>query len=77
MMTSVRKSEIARARSKTSVLTQWETKVTTDDHHALKSPRHARRNDRKNDKDHAETMKIMTIVTLLERLVVEGQKIRL
>ena len=77
MMASVRKSEIARARSKTSVLTQWETKLTTDDHHALKSPRHARRNERKNDKDHAETTNIINVVTLLEMLVVEGQNIRL
>ena len=77
MMTSVRKSEIARARSKTSVLTQCETKLTTDDHHALKSPRHAKIKAKKNDKVHAETMYIMIVVAMLETLVVEGQKIRL
>ena len=76
-MISVRESEIARKRSKTSVLIQWEMKLATDDPHALKSPRHANKSERKNDKDHAETMCIMIMVAMLRALVNEAQKIRL
>ena len=77
MITSVRKSVIARTRSKRNVLTQWEVRSMTDIHQAPKSPRQANKNEKKNDKDHAETMYIMIIVIMLETLVFEGQKIRL
>lgn len=77
MMMSVRKSEIARARSKASVLIQWETIFARDDPHTLNSARHANKNERKNDRDHAETITSMIVVAMLRALVNEAQKIRL